>query len=210
MSAYTRSDYEYPEDVSKMSAMLDRFIRSNGSWETLCMAVAGGHKSVVKSLLNTPIAHPDGENFLRAPLWLAKQNAHEEVFKLLLSSAGVASNVKDTDGQMELPQSASNCNELAVKLLLDTGKIDPDVEDTNGSPPLVLAARAGNEAAVHWLLEKGANVDCIDEDGNTPWIAAFQGHKTVLVLVEKGANLESAVINCVASVARYVVNQSAY
>ncbi|KAK3352266.1 heterokaryon incompatibility protein-domain-containing protein, partial [Lasiosphaeria hispida] len=118
-TAFTCSTWGSLEEggVSKISTMVNRFIRDNGSWAIICIAAAGGQNLVIKMLLNTGMIDPDGGSHLRAPLWLATQNGHEEVVKLLLSVSEADLNVKDMDGQTALFQAARNGDGAIVKLL---------------------------------------------------------------------------------------------
>ncbi|KAK0707784.1 heterokaryon incompatibility protein-domain-containing protein, partial [Lasiosphaeris hirsuta] len=129
--------------VSKILAMVDQFIRHIGRWETICIAAIGGHKSVIKLLLDTGMVDLDDQKYLSLPFWLAIQHKHEEASKLLLSAGGANWNMEITDKQTALFQAAKNGNGTVTKLLLDSGKVDPDAKNMDGWRPLQLAAESG-------------------------------------------------------------------
>ena len=175
--------------VSKMLASVDRFIRCNGVWETICIAATEGHNYVIKLLLYAGMVDLDREKHLRAPLWLATQHKRDDVSNLLLKAGAANWNL---EGQTALFQAVENGNGMVVKLLLDSG-IDQDSESMDGWRPVQLAAKCGNEVAIHWLLNKGGNLKSNDKQGNTLLGQAAQhGNKAVVeLLLQKGANLES-------------------
>ena len=59
--------------------------------------------------------------------------------------------------------------------------------------PVVKTARKGDVEAIKVLLDKGANLEAVNENGQTPLhCAAREGHKKAIkVLLDKGANLEA-------------------
>ena len=59
-----------------------------------------------------------------------------------------------------------------------------------GFTPLMFAARHGYSKCVEALLNVGANVNAIDQDGNTALIKAAGGHKEcVSFLIQAGADV---------------------
>ncbi|KAI8657047.1 hypothetical protein NCS56_01310400 [Fusarium sp. Ph1] len=122
------------------------------------------------------------------PLWLAAENGHEAIVKLLLSTGKVNLNVEESVyGQTLLSLAAQNRHAAIVKLLLDTGRVNPDAKDrTYGGTPLWWATKNGYEAIVDLLLGTG-KVDPDAKDrvyGQTPLLLAAQkGHAAIVKLL---------------------------
>ncbi|KAI9768829.1 MAG: hypothetical protein M1840_004643 [Geoglossum simile] len=134
-----------------------------------------------QSKISTNAIDEDGQT----PLWLATDNRHEAVVKLLLNSGKVDINPEDNSNQTLL-WAAENGYEAIVKLLLDSGKVDVDLKDSyGGRTPLSWAAKNGHEAIAKLLLDSGeVDINSKDSNGQTPlsW-AARGGHETVVKLL---------------------------
>ncbi|KAJ4244821.1 hypothetical protein NW762_014400 [Fusarium torreyae] len=87
------------------------------------------------------------------PLWLAAEDGHETVAKLLLSTGKVDPDAEDENKRTPLMVAAENGHEKIVKLLISTGKVNLNATARLGIvTPLVCAAIFGHEAVVKLLL----------------------------------------------------------
>ncbi|KAK3942551.1 hypothetical protein QBC46DRAFT_426439 [Diplogelasinospora grovesii] len=118
----------------------------------------------------------------RSPLWLAAENGHESIVKLLLATAGVEPNSEDSNNQTPLSFVAHQGNESIVKLLLATNGVD--VNAGHGKP-LACAAMNGHEAIVQLLLSTGkVDVNSKNSMRQTPLsLAAENGHEAIVQLL---------------------------
>ena len=177
----------------------------------LIQAIAWGHESVVRMLLekgaNIETTDEDG----RTPLIKAAFHGHEAIVRLLLEK-GAKIEAKDNDGDTPLIEAANWRHPSIVRMLLEKGaKIE--AKNHKGWTPLIQAAWQGYEPIVRMLLEKGANIEATGKEGWTPLIAAAgvmdhdfavrmfakkkgdecrMDHEAVVrLLLEKGANVEA-------------------
>jgi ankyrin repeat protein len=114
------------------------------------------------------------------PLYLAAEQGHEPVVRLLLHKQANA-NSKARYWHTPLMRAATFNHEAIVKLLLDKGA-DIDIQDIGGQTPLSYAAEYGCETAARLLLQTGVvDVDSKDNDGRTPLSLAAAGGATEVV-----------------------------
>jgi len=93
------------------------------------------------------------------PLFIAAQNGHTEVVKLLLAYKGDVNASKHTNGVTPLFIAAQNGRTVIVKLLL-ANKADVNASrHTNDVTPLYIAAQNGRTVIVKLLLANKADVN---------------------------------------------------
>lgn len=87
------------------------------------------------------------------------------------------------------PQTQKPTHMKALQMLVESGRID--AKDGQGRTPLQIAAGMGQTEVVDALLKLFANPDNIDQEGNTPLMAAVKGKHlgVVLKLLDWAPNL---------------------
>jgi hypothetical protein len=130
-------------------------------------------------------------------LW-ASEEGHSSLVELLLE-VGINVNFKDSDKRTSLDYAMSGKRSQAavLKILLQAGASVTAVDPFQKETPLHRAAKrfgAGYRSAIVLLLEANADVDAVDENGNTPLhlAAKFGPVETVEELIAANANLEKA------------------
>lgn len=123
-------------------------------------------------------------------LWLAAENGHLSVVKLLISYGASLNPVKDPGNVTPLYIAAQNGHSRVVQELIAAGA-SPNVAKTSGATPLYIAAQQDFTDIVLLLLEAGANPNLATNEGISPiMVAAFRGNlDTVQLLVEHGADV---------------------
>ncbi|KAH0563181.1 hypothetical protein GP486_002248 [Trichoglossum hirsutum] len=156
-------------------------------------AIAAGHRSVVKYLLNLEdiqrLSKPEEGGTL---LTTAATNGHEEIVEMLTNHKDIISKFLEQNYliKAKLYNAVRSGKEGLVKELLPQAGPDYDMPDRNGCSMLMYAALNGLEYTVEYLLQKGANVGKI---GNCPEatastspdqsaliLAVFNGHTRVV------------------------------
>lgn len=173
--------------------------RENTEWSQLQLhqAVASGHKTVVKQLLDAGAdIELNDTKWGQTPLWWAAASGQEAVLKMLIDAgADVESKASKYTkwGQTPLWWAAASGHTAVVKLLLDAGA-DTESKDIELSrTPLWMAAMGGHEALVRQLLKGGVDIEAKDKWGRTAlWWAVEKGHEAVVkLLVEAGADVDT-------------------
>ncbi|UKZ70704.1 uncharacterized protein TrAtP1_011676 [Trichoderma atroviride] len=140
-------------------------------------------------LAETDIDNRDKDD--RTPLFLAVDNGHEAIAKLLLDK-GADVHIKDNHDQTPLTRAVVKGHQNIVTWLFGRGaSIEEGYYDRT---PLSWAAENGYLAIVEFLIEKGAYIGHADHRGRTPlfW-AAECGHLAIVErLLEKGADIEKS------------------
>jgi len=136
------------------------------------------------------------------PLYIATQEGHVEIVRLLLEK-GAAIEAAADDGVTPLSSAVFHGNTELVQLLLEQGAMVGG-RDNNGVTPLARGAQQGHVEAVLLLIKEGAEVDSKDNNGVTPLARAAQhGHiAMVRLLLEKGAVIDANDNNGVTPLAR--------
>ncbi|XP_049820265.1 ankyrin repeat and death domain-containing protein 1A-like isoform X2 [Aethina tumida] len=152
-------------------------------------AAIGGHKSVVKRLIEVG-ASPDKRNKeSRTALHVACERGHCDVTELLLSHEADME-AKDINGNTPLHVAAQHQQTKIVQILLDANA-DPDSENLKGSTALHIACSLGSRGILESLLQHGAHINNQNKCGNTPLHLASQANEVTIVetLIAKGADL---------------------
>jgi hypothetical protein len=129
----------------------------------------------------------------RTPLFLAAEEGHTEVVKLLLTK-GAKVDARDKNDDTPLMRAVGG-REPALEVcaaLVEAGA-DVNARDNMARTPLHFAAVAGKEEIVRSLLEKGASPTAKDKSGKTPADYASSARiKQLLVEAAAGKGAEDA------------------
>lgn len=127
------------------------------------------------------------------PLYMAAQEGHFEMVKLLVDSG---QDVSQTAGEGYTPlYIAAQRGHIDIINYLHTHGADIDARCRNGSTPLYIAAQEGKIDVIIYLLSHGANAARNFRTGFTPlYVAARNGHaRCVEILLQaEGVNIEAA------------------
>jgi ankyrin repeat protein len=132
-------------------------------------------------------------NYSQTALLVATSAGNHIAVQLLLER-GANVNATDAGGYTSLMYAVNMGNEMMVNLMLQYEALTEVKVISSGRTALGLAARFGHDAIVRLLLEHGAEVEAVDNDGETALHdATFGGHLTVMeVLVVQGhANVDA-------------------
>ena len=171
-------------------------VNSGGDNTPLMLASRAGHLATVQVLLAAGAdANLRGGHEYTA-LDFAAENGHTDVIESIIGH-GFQVDAHSSSGYTALHYAARENMVSAVELLLDAGA-DANARTEHGKTPLHFSARCGQRTALPLLL-KGANVNAVDNDGNTPLHSAclnpaFRIEEVVDLLLKRGG-LEAAVNN---------------
>ena len=121
------------------------------------------------------------------PLYLACENSHTELVKLLLEH-GADANIKSEYGYTPLYRACDKDNTEVVKLLLEHGA-DVNSKDNYGNTLLYSACKNNNTELAKLLLEYGADVNIKNKYGGTLlyWACLKNNTELVKLLLDYGA-----------------------
>ena len=121
------------------------------------------------------------------PLYLACENSHTELVKLLLEH-GADANIKSEYGYTPLYRACDKDNTEVVKLLLEHGA-DVNSKDNYGNTLLYSACKNNNTELAKLLLEYGADVNNKNKYGGTLlyWACLKNNTELVKLLLDYGA-----------------------
>jgi ankyrin repeat protein len=125
-------------------------------------------------------------------LFLASENGHTEIVRLLLE-AGADASAANPDGATPLIVASQNGHIEIVRLLLEA-KAEVNAAHETGATPLFAASQNGHTEIVRLLLEAGSNVNAAGPDGVASlYRASINGHlEIVRLLLEAGADASAA------------------
>jgi len=164
--------------------------KQHGGNQDLLKAASDGNAARVEEILaadpsldaNEVSDGPGGAT----PLYIAAQNGHTEVVKLLLAIPDIDVNKGRIDvGATPLFTAAQNGHTEVVKFLLARSDIDVNEAITDGTTPLFMGSQNGHTEIVKLLLARPEiDVNKSISSGATPlYIAAQNGHTEVVKLL---------------------------
>nr|WP_320157080.1 MULTISPECIES: ankyrin repeat domain-containing protein [unclassified Wolbachia] len=178
-------------DVKKACA--DKFTNLNDETRSLLKnaalleAAKNGDIAEVRHLITMEASVNTQDKDGSTPLHLAAANGHTKIVSALIKEEGINVYAKDNKNNTPLNLASQNDHNEVVKVLEQAQK---DIED------LCSAVKKGDEEEVETLLQRlsqeplgdnpssiGANVNIVDEDGNTPLHLAAFFDKTEMVEV---------------------------
>ncbi|XP_070803763.1 ankyrin repeat and SOCS box protein 3 [Pituophis catenifer annectens] len=167
------------------------YIRSK-TFEGTCplhLSASRGNLECTAILLESGADPNEVTNDATTPLFLAVENEHTNVIKLLLQHGANLNGSHCWSEWNSLHQAAFQNYSEILKLLLDEGANKESVDDF-GITPLFIAAQYGKLECLRILISYGANINCQAKDQATPlFIAAQEGNdKCVELLLAEGAN----------------------
>jgi ankyrin repeat protein len=168
-------------------------------FETALMGASrDGRSEVIKLLLDHGADVNKNDIDGRTPVYAASKGGHAEVLKVLLA-AGAATDVHNAEGKTLVHAAAEGGHSEIITMLLDHGGLDiehvtSEAHHIPGSTALNLAAHRGHVEAVKLLFGRGADVNKVDDEGETSICgAAFHGHVEVLkLLLDCGVDVNKA------------------
>lgn len=184
-----------------------------GNGETgLHLAALMGHVAIVEYLLHCGISTEHRSRDGWTPIFFAVMRGHTSIVELLLSN-GADINATTPTGftpllELLASERSKQCDETPwwtendlvklenlAKMLIEKGS-DINATVAKGFTGLHWAARAGRPAIVQLILELGANVNALNDDGNSALKLAmtqqnwtYQREKIVLLLLNNGASI---------------------
>ena len=124
----------------------------------LILASAKGYLSMVKKLIErgarVDASQKDGTN----AAYVAAQNGHFDVLKLLIQNHSNLINLKGYKGQLPLFPAASNGHLDIVKYLTSLSNKSIHIQDNDGQTPFIAAAKNGHSDVAEYLLSAQWNV----------------------------------------------------
>ena len=158
-----------------LAAGADPNIPAHEAKTALSWAAAQGSEEALDLLLQHPsIALDIPDKSGQTPLLLAADAGHTKSVRMLLDK-GASLKHADNEGRTALSLAAAKGHKVVVKLLLKNGAAI-NAQDKKGNTALAVAAEKGHDAVVRFLLESGADAEIADEDEETPFEKARDGH----------------------------------
>jgi len=178
-------------DIKKVTALLDAGLDVNTISENdgaLKKAVKENHIEIVRLLIErgADVNQKDGYFSNELPLVAAFKEENKEAVQILIDAGAAISDVGDKSILNELIKDYS-----AVEKLLSLGA-DPNY---GKMPPLIKASKSASWQILEFLLKAGANINGVDDSGNSPLHSAIRGYgvhvDNVKILLEKGADVNA-------------------
>ncbi|KAM8945439.1 ankyrin repeat and SOCS box protein 3 [Pelodytes ibericus] len=155
----------------------------------LHLAAKSGSVRCAQLLLQAEADPDEVTNEETTPLFLAVENGHEDVVKLLIKTKAKINGPHSCSGWNPLHQASLMERTDIMQLLLESG-VDKECEDDFGITPAFIAAQYGKYESLSLLISHGADINCQAKDKATPlFIAAQEGHdKCAELLLVRGAD----------------------
>lgn len=167
-----------------------RITASKDGLPPISWAARGGHREIVKLLLDTGKVQIDYRSspLYKTALCYAVKCGDEAIIAMLLAAKADV-NKRSIDGATPLIAATKLGHEGVVRLLIENGKCEYDMRDANGCTALFYAASGGYEGIVGRLLETGkVDVNIGDFHCRLPLsYAAEKGYEGIVrLLLETG------------------------
>lgn len=130
------------------------------------------HSMFINLLLSSRKIDGDTEFAEQTPLWMATENGHTAVVKVLLESKQVDLAADGRHDQMMLWCATANGHAAVIKVLLESKQVDPVAKDDYSRTMLWFAREDGHAEVVKVLLESDQVDPAVrDDHGRTaPWV----------------------------------------
>lgn len=153
-------------------------------------AAKGGNPGIVKLLLDAG-AHPDSSKGTDTPLWWAMVNGHEAAAILLVEAHARVDGPKRRGMMPFYFAVMQDYTDLVTKMVAH--QVDVHAPGPQGSP-LHEAAQNGNLALVQLLIADGADLNRINDLGETPVFLAVQASRWEVVewMVQHQGRIDAA------------------
>ena len=142
-------------------------------------SVYGDHDEISALLVyeNADLNLPN--NYRQTPMGLAVEKKKSALIDLFLNNGVTAGLDSDT-----LFRSCAQKNHIGVVAMLKGG-VDPNVKNEAGNTPLIISASLGDEASVRDLLAYRADVNAVNNEGNSAvlYAARYNHPETLLALM---------------------------
>ena len=151
LSVNAESSYPMEETDPNTGKVTKRIIK-------LCplfMAIAGGNRELVKTLLTAGANPNGGAGFEEPPFFLAMKGKHHEIAAMLLA-VGASPDAADAKGTTVLMEVVKRCSPQAVEICLKSAT-KLDARNSEGHFALGIAAARGELEIVRMLLDAGAS-----------------------------------------------------
>lgn len=182
-------------DIPLTIALMEAGARGNA----LGSAVTGGHRRLVRDLLERGASHTDKNEDGDTPLHLAAKFGHGFIVRTLLIE-GADMDAVDKLGRTPLHLSSINGDVVGLQALLTAGSDVNHRHSSTNFSPLDMAAYNGKVEALTALLRKGADVNARGERGMTALhTAAERGQAEATRILAKATGVE---IDCKDDVGR--------
>lgn len=149
---------------------IDINFRNHNRETALWCAANRGHTAVVEELIGGKDIEIDCQDtaYGLSPLATAAVNGHAEIARRLLSTGRADINKQDSQGRTPTFLAMLFRNEELVKDMLAEETLDLSCRDNQGRTLLSFAALRGELSVVRIALRKGAEVNVVDNRGETP------------------------------------------
>ena len=119
------------------------------------------------------------------PLWIASQNGHLEVVRLLLEKGADKDKARNIDGATPMFIASQNGHLEIVRVLVNADA-DKDKADKHGQTPLLVACGKGHLEVVRLLVVAGADKNKASRMGSTPLqIARVLRHDGIVEMLQR-------------------------
>ena len=167
-------------------------ITDNESATRLALAVSGGSKEMVESLIAKGANINANNNDGFAPLHAAVIFNRMEMARLLIAKGAEVNARDDALGNTPLHYAAMQGQKEMVELLIGKGA-DMNARDQFGYTALHGAVMQGPREVIELLIAKGADIDVTDNNGYMPLHYAAKGglQEVAGLLISKGADVNA-------------------
>ena len=148
-------------------------------WTPINYAVMNGHTQCVAMLIKAGATLDGKDEAGLSPVHYAALRGHVDVLKLLLEANAPTDLLSESEKQTPLLMACATSfvrdDDSTIDVLLAHG-VDVNSVDVSGCSALTLACYAGKEKLIAALLNNGADVNQINDEGETPYDVYIDRH----------------------------------